>query len=136
MAGNGSIPMAVRCAAHQSVAPEIVYLVIDNVAERRGRVCRKTEVEPGDLETVISNLIAGQFDDPVRIVAFERLGRWSKDVSRELAEEIQTRCDIDAMPVPEHIQDFVRSHWTSHTRLAIVSNGDPTCWKQPDLASV
>ena len=113
MVGNGSMSISVRCAAHQSVAPEIVYLVIDNVAERRGRVCRKTEVEQGDLETVISNLIAGQFDDPVRIVAFERLGRWSKDVSRELAEEIQTRCDIDAMPVPEHIQDFVRSNWAS-----------------------
>jgi hypothetical protein len=112
------MPMAVRCAAHLSVAPGVVYLVVENVAERHGRVCRKTEVEPSDLETVISNLIAGQFNDPVRIVAFDALGRWSKDVSRELAKEIQTRCDIDAMPVPEHIQDFVRSHWTSPTALA------------------
>jgi hypothetical protein len=119
MAGNGPMPMAVRCAAHQSVAPEIVYLVVDNVAERHGRVCRKTEVEPSDLETVISNLIAGQFNDPVRIIAFDALGRWSKDVSRELAEEIQTRCDIDAMPVPEHIQDFVRSHWASPTAFVV-----------------
>jgi len=119
MAGNGPMPMAVRCAAHHSVAPEIVYLVVDNVAERRGRVCRKTEVERSDLETVISNLIAGQFNDPVRIVAFDALGRWSKDVSKELAEEIQTRCDIDAMPVPEHIQDFVRSHWTSPTAFVV-----------------
>ena len=119
MVGNGSMSISVRCAAHQSVAPEIVYLVIDNVAERRGRVCRKTEVEPGDLETVISDLIAGQFTDPVRIVAFERLGRWSKDVSSELAEEIQTRCDIDAVPVPEHIRDFVRSHWTSPTAFVV-----------------
>jgi hypothetical protein len=119
MARNGSMPMAVRCAARQSVAPEIVYLVVDNVAERRGRVCRKTEVEPSDLETVILNLIAGQFNDPVRIVAFDALGRWSKDVSRELAEEIQTRCDIDAMPVPEHIQDFVRSHLASPTAFVV-----------------
>ena len=115
MAGNGSMPMVVRCAAHQSVVPEIVYLVVDKVTEPCGRVFRKTEVEPSDLETVISDLIAGQFNDPVRIVAFERLGRWSKDVSRELAEEIQARCDIDAVPVPEHIQDFVRSHWASPT---------------------
>src|SRR5262245_26608934 len=111
MAGNGLMPMAAQCAAHQSEAHQIVYLVVDNVAGRPGSLCRKPELERTDLETVISDLIAGHFNDPVRIVAFDSLGHWSKDVSRELAEEIQTRCDIDAMPVPEHIQDFVRSHW-------------------------
>ena len=50
--------------------------------------------------------------------AFDPKAHWSKDVSRELAEEIQTRCDIDAVPVPEHIQDFVRSHWACDGSLA------------------
>ena len=83
-----------------------VYLVVDRV----GSSCsprRKTMIERTDIETIISNLIAGQFNDPLRVVAFNTLGHWSKDVSRELAEEIQARCDSDATPVPEHIRDFV-----------------------------
>jgi hypothetical protein len=108
----GMMPMAARCSAHQNATQRIVYLVVDNVDGRPGSGRRKLEVERNDFETVISNLIAGQFNDPVRIVAFDPLGHWSKDVSSELAEEIQTRCDIDVTPVPEHIRDFVRSHWT------------------------
>ncbi|MBR1171538.1 hypothetical protein ACNJYD_04465 [Bradyrhizobium sp. DASA03005] len=110
--------MAAPCAAHQNAADRIVYLIFDNIAGRPGRAGRKTEVERTDIETVISNLIAGRFNDPVRIVAFDPLGHWSKDVSRELAEEIQTRCDIDTTPVPEHIRDFVRSHWAAPAAVA------------------
>ncbi|MBR0785281.1 hypothetical protein [Bradyrhizobium iriomotense] len=123
MAGNGLTSMAAPCAAHkgaahQDAADRIVYLIVDNIAGRPGRAGRKTEVERTDIETVISNLIAGRFNDPVRIVAFDSRGRWSKDMSRELAEEIQTRCDIDTMPVPEHIRDFVRSHWAAPAAVA------------------
>lgn len=128
MAGNGLTSMAApgvvhngvahKGAADQNAAHRIVYLIVDNIAGRPGRAGRKTEVERTDIETVISNLIAGRFNDPVRIVAFDPLGYWSKDVSRELAEEIQARCDIDTMPVPEHIQDFVRSHRTAPAAIA------------------
>jgi hypothetical protein len=118
MAGNGLVPMADRRAAHRSATHRIVYLIVDNVVGRAGRARRKLEVERTDLETIISNLVGGHFNDPVRIVAFDPKARWSKDVSRELAEEIQTRCDIEAMPVPEHIQDFVRSHRTTPAAIA------------------
>ena len=90
-------------------ADKAVYLVVDRVGSSHS-VRRKTKVERTDIETIISNLIAGQFNDPVSVVAFNALGHWSKDLSRELAEEIQARCDIEAMPVPEHIRDFVVSY--------------------------
>jgi hypothetical protein len=44
--------------------------------------------------------------------------RWStqsKDVSADVAAEIQTRYDIDGEPVPEHVKDFVESHARSST---------------------
>jgi hypothetical protein len=92
-----------------SRADKAVYLVVDRVGSPC-RVRRQTRVERSDFETVISSLIAGQFNDPLRVVAFNTLGNWSQDVSRDLAEEIQARCDIEAMPVPEHIRDFVVSY--------------------------
>jgi hypothetical protein len=119
MAGNGLVPMADRRAAHRSVTHRIVYLIVDNEPGQRGRARRKLEVERTDFETIIANLVDGHFNDPVRIVAFDPKARWSKDVSRELAEEIQTRCDIEAMPVPEHIRDFVRSHRAALAAVAL-----------------
>jgi hypothetical protein len=43
----------------------------------------------------------------VRVVAFNTLEHWSKDLLADVAAEIQTRCDIDGEPVPEHLKDFV-----------------------------
>jgi hypothetical protein len=88
-------------------ADQTAYLVIDRF--RGDTVYRETEVERADLETIISDLMSGQFDDPTRIVAFNTLEHWSEDVSEYIAFEIQTRCDIEGMPVPEHIRDFVDS---------------------------
>jgi hypothetical protein len=86
-------------------ADETVYLVVDRV--KSGSVYRETEVERTDLETIISDFISGQFNDPVRVVAFNTLEHWADDVSGDIAREIQTRCDIAGEPVPEHIRDFV-----------------------------
>jgi hypothetical protein len=80
---------------------------------------RETEIERADLETVISDLLTGQFNAPVRIVAFNTLKHWAQDVSQEVAEGIQTRCDIEGEPVPEHVRDFVESHRGTARQLAL-----------------
>lgn len=90
-------------------ADQTVYLVIDSFGAL-GSVYRETEIERADLEAVISDLMTGQFSNPVRVVAFNTLEHWSKDVSLEIAQEIQTRCDIEGNDVPEHIRDFVESY--------------------------
>ena len=71
-----------------------------------GTVYGETEIERTDLETIISDFMTGQFNDPVRVVAFNTLEHWADDVSKDVAQEIQTRCDIAGEAVPEHIQDF------------------------------
>ena len=77
------------------------------------------EVERTDLETIIADLLSGQFNDPVRIVAFNTLEHWSEDVSEYIAFEIQTRCDIEGVAVPEHIKDFVASFTGPTRQLAL-----------------
>jgi hypothetical protein len=98
-------------------ADETAYLVID--AFSSGTVYRETEVEKADLETVIGDLLSGQYNSPVRVVAFNTLERWCDDVSADIAAEIQTRCDIDGLPVPEHIADFVEAHQSRTRQLAL-----------------
>ena len=89
-------------------ADETAYLVVDSFSN--GTVYRETEIEKADLETVISDLLTGQYNRPLRVIAFNTLEHWSDDVSSDIAAEIQTRCDIDGVPVPEHLADFVQEH--------------------------
>jgi hypothetical protein len=90
-------------------ADQTVYVVIDRLGGR-DPVHRETEYERADLETIIADLMSGQFNDPVRVIAFNTLEHWSDDVSREIAREIETRSDIQGAGVPEHIRDFVESY--------------------------
>jgi hypothetical protein len=87
-------------------ADQTMYLVID-CFRTRGSVYRETEIERTDLEGVIADLLSGQFNDPIRVVAFNTLEHWSKDVSSDIADEIQARCDLEGVNVPEHVRDFV-----------------------------
>jgi hypothetical protein len=99
-------------------ADQTVYLVIDRFSGL-GTVYRETEVERTDLEIIVADLISGQFNDPIRVVAFNTLEHWSEDVSEYIASEIQTRCDIDGTGIPEHIQDSVTSHAAPTRQLVL-----------------
>jgi hypothetical protein len=96
----------------------MVYLVIDSFRSK-GSVYREIEVERTDIEAIIADLLSGQFNDPIRIVAFNTLEHWAEDVSEEVANEIRTRCDIEGISVPEHIGDFVASHSGQTQQLSI-----------------
>jgi hypothetical protein len=86
-----------------------VYLVVDDLG-RNGRVYRETDVEAADLETVILDLLSGQYKDPTRVVAFNTFEGWSQDVSTDIAQELRRRCDLQMRDVPSNIQDFVQRH--------------------------
>jgi hypothetical protein len=113
MSSTGWTPRIVPYGADQTA-----YIVIDRFGGL-GTVYRETEVERADLETIITDLMSGQFNDPVRVVAFNTLEHWSEDVSEYIAFEIQTRCDIQGVGVPEHIRDFVASYVGPTRQLAL-----------------
>src|SRR4029453_14905075 len=85
-------------------ADETIFVVIENAGAPGGV---EREVERSDLKTVVADLLAGQFEDPVRVLAFNTLEHWSKDLSADVVREIQARCDSDGVPVPDHLKDFV-----------------------------
>jgi hypothetical protein len=70
---------------------ETVYLVAENFG-RLGRAWR----EATDLETVIQDLLTGQYSHPIRVVAFNTAERWLEDVSEDVAQELRRRCDARA----------------------------------------
>ena len=52
-------------------------------------------------------------------VAFNSLEHWAKDVSEDIAAEIQTRLDMEGNELPEHIRDFVESHRHGTRQLSL-----------------
>jgi hypothetical protein len=83
-----------------------VYLVFDD-SGRNGRAYREADVEATDLENVILDLLEGQYQSPVRVIAFNTAEKWSQDVSADVAHELRQRCDLQMRDVPFFLQDFV-----------------------------
>ena len=86
-----------------------VYLVVDDLG-RQGRVWREADCETTDLETVIQDMMTGQYNSPVRVVSFNTAEGWSSDVSADVAQEVRRRCDLQLREVPASIQAFVLRH--------------------------
>src|SRR5882757_7200493 len=61
-----------------------VYLVVDDLG-RYGLVWREADFETTDLETVIQDLMTGQYNNPIRVVSFNTAEGWSSDVSADVA---------------------------------------------------
>jgi hypothetical protein len=84
---------------------QTVYLVADDFG-KAGRAWRETDLEATDLETVIQDLLTGQYTNPIRVIAFNTAERWSVDVSEDVAHELRRRCDLQMRDVPFFLQDF------------------------------
>jgi hypothetical protein len=81
-----------------------VYLVMDSFGQL-GRIWTEADAELTDLETVIFDLLEGQYKDPVRVIGFNTAEGWSQDVSVDVAHELRRRCDLqqrDVLPAKLH----------------------------------
>ena len=92
-----------------------VYLVADDFGGASS-AWRETDMEMADLETVIQDLLAGEYRHPIRVIAFNTSERWSEDVSEDVAREIQHRCNLQLTDVPSHLQEFVDRYAAQDTR--------------------
>ena len=91
-----------RMPRSPSIVPDYadreVYLVLDDFG-RRGRAWRETDEAETNRETLVRDLLAGQYEDPVRIVAFNTAKGWSRDVTVEVADEVRRRfIEYDEVP--------------------------------------
>jgi hypothetical protein len=86
-------------------ADQTLYLVVD--ARGPDGSGQQTAVERTSVETIITDLMSGQFYNPIGVLAFNTLEHWTDDVSEDVAREIQCRCDIEGDLVPDYLEDFV-----------------------------
>jgi hypothetical protein len=82
-----------------------IYLVADDLG-KLGRAWREAEYEASNLETVIQDLLTGQYSKPIRVVDFNTAERWSEEISVDVAHELRRRCDLHMRDIPFYLQDF------------------------------
>ncbi|MBR0992827.1 hypothetical protein JQ580_19110 [Bradyrhizobium japonicum] len=86
-------------------ADKTMFVVIDRLNQ-----ATEIRIERSDLESTIGELVAGCFNDPIKVISFNTLEHWMKDISTDVADEIRARCDIDGVRLPDYLSDFVESH--------------------------
>jgi hypothetical protein len=90
-----------------------VYLVVDDLG-RLGRVWRESDFEETDLETVVTDLLEGQYKNPLGIFAFNTAEGWARDVSADIAAELRRRCDLQLRDVPSDSSSIEPTRSTGH----------------------
>ena len=95
-----------------------VCLVVNDFGRRRRAYC-ETDVEATDLETVIQDLLDGQYWHPVRVVSFNTGEGWARDISTDVAEELRRRCELEARQIPPSLAGFFARHETLPRQLTL-----------------
>jgi hypothetical protein len=84
------------------------YLVLEDF-DRLGRAWRETNEDFADRETLIRDLVEGQYSKPVRIVAFNTAEGWARDVTVDIADELRRRY-VEFGEVPDSVLDFMEAN--------------------------
>jgi hypothetical protein len=89
-------------------ADQDTYLVLEDFGHL-GCSWRETDVDDADRETLIRDLVEGQYRHPIRIVAFNTAEGWSRDVTVDVADELRRRY-VELDEVPDAILEFMEAH--------------------------
>ena len=92
-----SVAWELRVSAPLVPSTDTVYLVFEDFG-KFGRVYRETPEDGADRETIIQNVFSGEYDKLLRVVAFNIPEGWSRDVTRDIAQEVARR---RSGPLPE-----------------------------------
>jgi hypothetical protein len=80
------------------------YLVLENF--RAGSAFRETD-EGITYTTLIDDLLTGQYDQVLRIVAFNPVEGWSRDASEDVANALEQHIAAEGREVSEAMRDFI-----------------------------
>ena len=94
-----------------SIAPDgpeqDTYIVLDDFGSL-GRAWRETDEAGANRAALVRNLLDEQYEDPVRIVAFNTAQGWSRDVTVDIADELRRRY-VEYDEVPESVLKFLEA---------------------------
>jgi hypothetical protein len=106
-----------------SIVPEISnthYFVLDDLGQY-GCLFHETREHETSESVVIRHLIEGQYDGPLKVIAFNAEEGWSKDVSAEIADKVLQQVEANHKTVTSATRAFIERHLGFSVDLAEVS---------------
>jgi hypothetical protein len=101
-----------RTEISPSIVPDISsthYFVLDDFGQYGCLFHERREHETSE-DTVIRHLIEGQFQSPLRVLAFNAEEGWSRDVSAEIAEKVLLQVEKQHGALTSATRAFVERH--------------------------
>jgi hypothetical protein len=86
-----------------------VYLVEDDFG-RHGVAYVETDKAEADRESVVGNFLSGQYNRPLRVIAFNVDELWCREVSEDIAVEVLQRATATDQDLPEATMVFIERH--------------------------
>jgi len=84
-----------------------------------GRTYIETDPNEADRDTIVRNMIDGQYDRPLRVIALNPAEGWSRDVSEEIAKAVLVAAESDDRVLTAGTSAFVQAQrLRTLTRLA------------------
>ncbi|MBW7970038.1 hypothetical protein [Bradyrhizobium sp. BR 10289] len=86
-----------------------IYLVLEDFGARAGCAWRETDEQDTDRDTIIRDLLSGQYTYPVRIVAFNAIEGHARDATSEIADALAEAAADNAEITPA-LQAFITAN--------------------------
>ncbi|MBR0801130.1 hypothetical protein JQ615_37815 [Bradyrhizobium jicamae] len=83
------------------------YIVLEDF--RSGPAFRETD-EGINHATLVRDLLSGQYDQVLRVVAFNPTEGSSRDASEDIAHELELRIGTEGLEISDALKDFIESH--------------------------
>jgi hypothetical protein len=83
-----------------------VYIVLNDFGPL-GRAYCETDETDADEETVIENILSGQYSHPLGVVAFNATEGWARDVTEDIARAVLSRASTERRSIGVAAQEFL-----------------------------
>ncbi|WP_018321077.1 hypothetical protein [Bradyrhizobium sp. WSM2793] len=87
-----------------------IYLVLEDFGAHAGCAWRETDEQDTDRDTVIRDLLSGQYAYPVRIVALNAIEGWSRDATGNIADALAERAARERLDLTPALEAFVQAN--------------------------
>jgi hypothetical protein len=110
--------MGLRSPSLVPAESQNVYLVVDDLG-KYGSVFRETPTDAADLETILTDMVAGEYHSPASVICINVAEQWAEDVSEMVARRLRRLFDVQYADPPATIADFIHRHTSNDTQLKL-----------------
>lgn len=89
------------------------------ISARAGCAWRETDEADTDLESVLRDILSGQYAYPLRIVCFNPVEGWSRDATSDVADALAERAAQARVEISPALQDFINANATRRFDLQL-----------------